>query len=158
MKSTPKLVMVLSVALVALLIGAVAFNVFAPAKELKLKVKWKPVAYTLGNPVPDPWSAEIFFAPLRDLNEIDESTLLLEGMYSPSGTPSIMSSSPPRMSVPFDGNDVIRAVLAKAPHLEPGFTYHIYLTISGYLKSEYGGNAFSGEGAVNLVIPELPPP
>ena len=155
---TAKIIVITAAILATLLIGAIAFNVLAPAGQLKLKVKWRPVSYTLGNPLPDPWYAEIFFSPLRDLNQIDTSTLLLEGMYAPSGTPTIMNSSPPRMSVPFDGNDVIRAVLSKMGHMAPGYTYHISLTISGYLKAEYGGNLFSGDGAINLVIPELPPP
>ena len=144
--------------LVTLLVGAVALNAIAGDKALKLKVKWRPVTYTLGNPPPDPWHAEIFFAPLLPLEQIDTSTILLEGMYSPSGTPTILATSPPRMSVPFDGDDVLRAVLAKAPHLEPGFTYHISLTITGNLKTEYGGTPFSGDGAVNLIIPEISPP
>lgn len=154
----PKTLTLISLAILAsLLIGAFAFDAFG-AKELKLKVKWRPVAYTLGDPVPDPWDAEIFFAPLRDLSEIDTSTILLEGMYSPSGTPTILGSSPPRMSVPFNGNDVIRAVLSKADHMEPGYTYHISLTITGNLKPEYGGNPFSGDGAINLVVPDVSPP
>jgi hypothetical protein len=154
---TTKLIIATAI-LATLLIGAIALNTFAADKTLKLKVKWKPVSYTLGNPVPDPWYAEIFFAPLRDLNQIDTSTLRLEGIYLPSGTPTILNSSPPRMSIPFDGNDVIRAVLMKTEHMAPGFTYHIYLTISGNLKPEYGSTAFTGDGAINLVVPELPPP
>ena len=154
---TTKLIIAIAI-LTTILIGAIALNTFAADKTLKLKVKWKPVSYTLGNPVPDPWYAEIFFAPIRDLNQIDTSTILLEGMYTPSGTPTILNSSPPRMSIPFDGDDVIRAVLMKAEHMAPGFTYHIYLTISGNLKPEYGSTPFTGEGAINLVIPELPPP
>jgi hypothetical protein len=154
----PKTLTLISLAILAsLLIGAFAFDAFG-AKELKLKVKWRPVAYTLGDPVPDPWDAEIFFAPLRDLSEIDTSTILLEGLYSPSGTSTILGSSPPRMSVPFNGNDVIRAVLSKADHMEPGYTYHISLTITGNLKPEYGGNPFSGDGAINLVVPDVSPP
>ena len=155
---TTKLTVITMTILASLLIGAIAFNVLAPAKELKLKVKWRPVLYILGNPVPDPWNAEIFFAPVRNLNEIDTSTLLLDGMYLPSGTPTILATSPPRMSVPFDGNDVIRAVLSKMGHMAPGYTYHITLTISGYLKPEYGGNPFSGDGAINLYIPDVSPP
>ena len=154
----PKTLTLISITILAsLLIGAFAFNAFG-AKDLKLKVKWRPVAYTLGNPVPDPWDAEIFFAPLLDLNEIDTSTILLEGLYSPSGTPTILETSPPRMSVPFNGNDVIRAVLGKLDHMEPGYTYHISLTITGNLKPEYGGNRFSGDGAINLVVPDVSPP
>ena len=145
----------ISIAILAtLMLGAYAFNAFS-AKDLKLKVKWRPVYYLLGDPVPPTWNAEIFFAPLRDLNEIDPSTILLEGMYSPSGPAIILRGSPPRMAVPFDGNDVIRAVLSKAGHMAPGYTYHISLTITGNL---YGGTPFSGDGAINLEVPGNSPP
>jgi len=152
-----KIAIVSAAILVTLLIGIFAFNALAPAKDLKLKVKWRPVTYTLGNPVPPTWNAEIFFAPVRNLNEIDTSTLRLEGIYPPSGTPTILSTSPPRMRVPFDGNDVLRALLGKVSHMAPG-TYQIFLEITGNLKPEYGGTAFSGSGGINLVVPDVSPP
>jgi hypothetical protein len=157
MKSTSKFALAVSIALVALLAGAIAFNVLAPPGQLKLKVKWRPPNYILGNPTPDPWVAEIFFAPSRDLNQIDESTLLLEGMYAPSGTPYLLSGNPPRLAVPFSGPIVLRALLENAPHMAPG-EYHILLEVSGNLKPEYGGTAFSGEGAINLIVPMPLPP
>jgi hypothetical protein len=156
MKST-KLAIAVSIALALLLVGAFAFNALAPAGQLKLKVKWKPVEYIMDNPPPDPWIAEIYFAPLRDLNQIDTSTILLEGMYTPSGTPYILNSSPPRMAVPFNGADVLRALLANTPHLAPG-EYRILLTITGNLKAEYGGTPFSGDGGINLLVPDVSPP
>jgi len=152
-----KIPVILAALVVTLLVGAVAFNIFAPAEQLKLKVKWRPVTYTLGDPVPNPWTAEIFFAPIRDLNEIDTNTLILEGMYAPSGTPYLLQSSSPRMAVPFDGDDVLRAIVTKASHMTPG-TYQIYLEISGNLKTEFGGTPFTGSGGINLVVPEVFPP
>jgi len=157
LKPTPKFAIVVSIALVLLLVGAVAFNTLAADKALKLKVKWKPVNYVLDNPPPDPWIAEIYFAPLRDLNEIDTSTLLLEGIYTPSGTPYLLSGTPPRLAVPFDGADVLRALLSNAPHMAPG-EYRILLTITGNLKTEYGATPFSGDGGINLVVPDVSPP
>lgn len=151
-------VTLLSVTILAiLLIGVVAFTAFSATKDLKLKVKWRPPTYTLGNPLPNPWNCEIFFAPARDLNEIDTNTILMEGLYPPSGTPYLLSGAPPRLAVPFSGYDVITALLSKSPHLAPG-TYHILLQISGNLKPEYGGNAFSGEGGIDLVVPDPSPP
>ena len=157
MKPTPKFAIAVSIALVLLLVGAVAFNVLAPPGQLKLKVKWKPVNYILNDPPPNPWIAEIYFAPLRDLNQIDTSTLLLEGMYTPSGTPYLLSGTPPRLAVPFNGADVLRALMSKTPHLAPG-EYRISLEISGNLKTEYGGTAFSGTGGINLLVPPISPP
>jgi hypothetical protein len=152
-----KIVIISAAILITLLAGVAAFNALAPAGQLKLKVKWRPVTYTLGNPVPDPWNAEIFFAPLRDLNQIDPTTLRLEGIYPPSGPVEILNSSPPRMRVPFAGADVLRALLSKVAHMAPG-TYQIYLTITGNLKTEYGGTAFSGSGGIDLIVPEPSPP
>ncbi|HKZ93490.1 MAG TPA: hypothetical protein VJ249_02760 [Candidatus Bathyarchaeia archaeon] len=152
-----RLALISAVALVALLAGAIAFNALAPPQELKLKVKWRPPNYMLGNPAPDPWIAEIFFAPSRPLEQIDPNTLLLEGIYSPSGTPYLLRSSPDRMAVPFDGDDVLRALLTKAPHLAPG-EYRILLQITGNLKPEYGATPFSGDGGINLIVPDVPPP
>ena len=143
--------------LVTLLVGAFALNALAPAKDLKLKVKWRPPTYTLGTPLPTTWIAEIFFAPIRDLNEIDTTTLKLEYTYTPSATPYLISGNPPRLAVPFHGYDVINAIMSETTHMTPG-TYQIWLTISGNLKAEYGGNPFSGEGAINLVVPDPSPP
>jgi hypothetical protein len=152
-----KIVAISAAILVVLLAGAIAFNTFGAVKDLKLKVKWRPVTYTLGNPVPDPWNAEIFFAPALDLNQIDPNTILMEGTYTPSGTPYLLSGTPPRMAVPFYGYDVLRALLSKTSHMAPG-TYHIYLEITGNLKPEYGGTPFTGSGAIDLVVPDVSPP
>jgi len=152
-----KIAIIAAAILVTMLVGAFAFNALAPAKELKLKVKWRPPTYTIGNPLPDPWNAEIFFAPIRDLNEIDITTLKLEDGSTPIGTPYLLSGNPPRMAVPFDGDDVINALLSKTTHLAPG-TYQIYLGVTGNLKPEYGGTAFSGSGPIDLIVPEPSPP
>jgi hypothetical protein len=42
--------------------------------------------------------------------------------------------------------------------MEPGYTYHVSLTITGNLKPEYGATPFSGDGAINLVVPDVSPP
>lgn len=84
----PKILTLISLTILAtLLIGAFTLNALAPKPELKLKVKWKPAAYTSDSWAPDPWIAEIYFAPPRPVTDINPSTLLLEGMYSPSATP-----------------------------------------------------------------------
>jgi len=152
-----KIAIISAAILVTMLAGAFAFNALAPPKELKLKVKWRPPTYTLGDPLPQPWNAEIFFAPIRDLNEIDPNTLKLEDGSDPIGTPYLLSGNPPRMAVPFSGSVVINALLSKTTHLAPG-TYQIYLGVKGNLKPEYGGNAFSGSGPIDLVVPDPSPP
>lgn len=138
---------------VALIAGALIINATG-VKPLKLKVKWKPVEYPLDGPPADPWNAEIYFSPPRDLSEIDPSTLLLEGMYTPTADP-YMATAKPRLVVPFNGNDVVAAVMAKAPHMAPGTEMRIWLEITGAL---YDGTTFAGEGGINVIVPETPPP
>ena len=143
-----------SLALLAtLLLGAVAINVIS-AKDLKLKVKWRPPDYYLDNLPPDPWNAEIFFAPPRDLSEINTATIKLEGLYEPESTPYI-SLRTSRLVVPFDGFDVLTALLLKVGHMVPGGEYHVDLEITGELND---GTPFAGSGAINLLVPETPPP
>jgi len=134
--------------LATLLLGAFALNAFS-AKELKLKAKWKPAAYTTDSWAPDPWLAEIYFAPPRPVEEINPSTILLEGMYSPS-TPPYHHPIRERLVVPFYGWDVVAALYTKAPHMTPG-TYMVWLEITGNLNT---GEFFSGSGCINMTIPE----
>jgi len=139
--------------LASLLLGAVAFTVLSAPQELKLKVKWRPVNYVFGNAPPDPWIAEVYFAPLRPVDEIDPSTIRLEGTYTPSG-PTYEVGTPPRLAIPFNGNEVLRALLIKAPHMAPG-EYRILLEITGALDD---GTPFRGSGGINLIVPENSPP
>lgn len=144
----------LSITLLAsLLIGAIALTMVSAPTALKLKVKWKPVNFVLDNPPPDPWNAEIYFAPARPLDEIDTTTLRLEGTYAPESDP-YPSAIKPRLVVPFDGYDVLEALLLKAGHMAPG-EYRVWLEITGQLTD---GTPFEGKGGINLLVPENPPP
>jgi len=150
----PKTLTLISIALLTtLMLGAVAVNVFSAPPELKLKAKWKPATYTMDNNPPDPWNAEIYFAPPRTLTDIDPSTLLLEGLYSPE-SPPYPHAFKDRLVVPFDGYDVLSALLPKLPHLQPG-TFEIFLEITGRL---YDGRSFRGTGSITVTVPEPPPP
>ncbi len=136
-----------------LVIGAVVVSIVSAPPKLKLKVKWKPPDYLLDNPVPDPWNAEIYFAPPQDLSQIDPATLRLEGLYEPESDPYMSPSG--RLVVPFDGYDVLSALLLKVGHMAPGAEFRVDLEITGEF---YDGTQFAGEGGVNLLIPEIPPP
>lgn len=145
----------LSLALLAsLLIGAIAITVLsAPPKELKLKVKWTPRNYVYLGSVSDPWNAEVSFAPPRTFDDINASTIRLENFYEPTDDPYV-SERTARLIIPFYGGDVVAALLSKAGHLTPG-EYRIYLEIRGELDD---GTPFSGEGGLNLIVPDTPPP
>jgi len=151
MKTKTATILIVTI-LASLLVGTFAINAFS-IKELKLKVKWKPVSYALSGPVPDPWQVELYFAPARPVEEVDPSTLLLEGMYEPVS--SYLHPNKPRLVACFDGYDVLNAILIKAGHLMPGRDYRVWLEISGFL---HDGTPFSGEGGVILEVPEISPP
>ena len=138
-----------TIAIVAtLLVGAFAFNVLAPAKDLKLKVKWKPNAVILDTTIPDPWRAEVYFAPPEDLTQVNPSTVRLDGIYTLESAPYVTVSS--RLALPFHGYDVLSAIWPHIPHMAPG-SYRVGLEITG---SMYDGRAFSGTGYINATVPE----
>ncbi len=139
--------------LTTLLLGAVAINVLSQPKELKLKVKWKPNEFTMDGYVPDPWIAEVFFAPPRGFSDVDPSTILLEGMYTLQSDPYVTFSGR-RLALPFNGYDVLMALLVKAPHMAPG-TYEISLEITGNL---YDGTPFRGSGSIDITMNSDPSP
>lgn len=151
---TRKLTLLSLTILATLLIGTFAFTVLSAPPVLKLKVKWKPATYILGDTAPsDPWNAEIYFAPPRPLTDVDTTTLLLEDTYSPEAPP-YPHPSKDRIIVPFHGDDVVDALLSKLPHMAPGI-YVVPLEVSGRLTD---GRSFRGSGTITLTYPEFPPP
>ena len=150
---TRKLTILYLALLITLVLSVVAITASAK-KPAKLKVKWRPPNYVLDNMPPDPWNAEVFFAPPRDLGEIDTATVLLEGLYTLESAPYLTEKTS-RLVLPFDGYDVLAAVLLKGGHMMPGQEYRVYLEITGEFND---GTPFAGEGGINLIIPEIPAP
>lgn len=147
---TRTITLIASGIIVALLLGAFAINVFAPAKDLKLKVKWKPNTILLDTGYPNPWIAEVYFAPPENLAQVNTASVRLEHTYAlpPGSVPYITNSS--RLALPFDGYDVLSAIWAKMTHMTPG-EYRVGLEITGNMLD---GRAFSGTGYINATIPE----
>jgi len=139
--------------LATILIGAFAFNALSAPPTLKLKVKWKPATYTLSDPVPNPWNAEVYFAPPRTFIDVVLDSFVLEGTYS-CVAPAYPHPLKDRLIVPFDRDEVVEALLSKMPHMGPGI-YIIYLEVSGQLID---GRLFSGRGSITFTYPEFPPP
>ncbi|TET18872.1 hypothetical protein E3J74_08825 [Candidatus Bathyarchaeota archaeon] len=150
---TRRLTVLSLILLAALLVGAIAINATA-AKTLKLKVKWKPPDYLLDSNPPDPWNAEMWLTGDHDFTEIDPTTIWLEGIYSPEYDP-YPSENKPRLVVPFDGYDVLIALMLKVGHMVPGGEYRVYLEITGELND---GTPFAGKSGISLLIPENPGP
>jgi len=133
--------------LTTILLSAGAILVFSQGDEVRANVAWDPSSYSTDQPLPDPWNAEIWLTGGHTRDEIDTTTILLEGMYTPSADP-YPAVHGPRLIVPFAGSDVYEALLSKLPHTEPG-RYRIALEITGNL---YDGTPFRGSGTIRLEI------
>lgn len=150
-----KLTVLLSVILTTLLIGTFVINMVGSEQALKLKVRWRPCTYTIRKytqespPLPDPWKAIVCLRtwPPRRATEIDPRTILLEGKYRPESAPYPILRRL-MLVLPFDGYDVLKALMTKVPHLAPG-QYRICLVITGRL---YDGTPFRGSGTITLKV------
>lgn len=151
----PKTLALISLILLVAIIGTGTFAALS-APDVKANVKWDPKSYTWDG-VPPPWNAEISLTGGHKRHEIDTSTILLEGTYSP-GTP-YNATHGPRLILPFDGLDVKAAIEPYLPwHMGvvmPG-RYRIELEITGNLLPEYGGELFRGTGVITVTVPESP--
>jgi hypothetical protein len=147
----------ISIAILAtLMIGAVVFQSIAQTSALTINVRFDPKSYEWDGAPPTPWNAEIWRQKVQD--RADYSTIRLEGIYAPVATPYAALHGP-RLICPFSGDDVKAILFNKLPShmgmLLPG-TYKVTLTVSGFLKPEFGGDPFEGDGTI--VVTVLPPP
>jgi hypothetical protein len=153
---TWKLTLISLTILASLVLGAFVFEVFSAGKTARVKAWFYPRTYTLDNPVPEPWNVELRFAPPRSVDEVDTSTILLEGRYSPSSEPYDRKNV---VVVPFDGYDVLEAAILKLVHmgpLTPG-SHQVFLEVTGLLKD---GTPFNSgmSGCIIVFVPDCPPP
>ena len=151
---TSKLLLVSASILAALMLGVVFLQV--PAQSaLTINVAWNPKSYMWSDLPPNPFNAELWRQKVQ--TTLDPSTILLEGLYSPSA-PAYNATHGPRLVVPFNGADVKAALYAKLPThmgmLIPG-TYKIQLVITGQL---YTGETVQGDGPITVTVPSPPPP
>jgi hypothetical protein len=58
---TSKITLLYATVLVSLMIGAFALNLGYSPWTPPLYVSWNPSSYTIGDPVPDPWTASLFY-------------------------------------------------------------------------------------------------
>ena len=127
----PRILTLLTLTLLAsLLVGAFVVQVFSRPKRARVKGRFYP--RTWSEVTPTTWNIELGFAPKRSVEEINASTILLEGLYSPSFDPYDRKN---RVVVPFHGYDVIAAAFQKLGHMGlvgPG-SYLVYLEVSGKL-------------------------
>jgi hypothetical protein len=154
----PKKLTLISLVLLATILAGTGAIIALSATDIKANIKWLPKSYLWDNSPPDPWLAELQLTGGHHVDEINASTILLEGLYSPSGA---LYPAPhgPKVMVPFDGSDVKAAIDPKLPWhmgvLMPG-KYRIDLEITGNLQIAYGGDSFRGTGVITVTIPESP--
>jgi hypothetical protein len=134
--------------LAVITLGGSVFLALSQGEEVKAKVAWNPKRYTLDTAVPDPWNAEIWLTKGHKREEINTTTILLEGIYKPSADP-YPAERGPRLIVPFSGEEVLTALLTKLPHMTSG-RHRIPLEITGLLLD---GTPFRGVGYIKLTVP-----
>jgi hypothetical protein len=142
--------------LIALMgLGVFVIEVYSP-RAARVKAWFYPRTHTLDNPPPQPWNVDLKFSPPRTVDEIDTSTILLEGRYSPSAEPYNHPRVRSRVVVPFDGYDVLEAAILKTGHMTPG-SHTVFLEITGQLKD---GTPFNtgGSGVIVIFVDDFPPP
>ena len=148
---------ILSLTLLATLVLTIfVIEVFSPPK-VKAKARFYPRTHTLDTP-PATWNADLSFSPKRSADEIDASTIRLEGVaVELAAEPYDHLQKKSRVVVPFHGYDVLWIALLKAGHMAPGSANLIFLEVTGQLKD---GRPFSTgmSGCIVIFVPELPPP
>jgi len=150
----PRKLTMLSVTLLAsLVLGIFVVDVLSKPPRARVKGRWYPRTWTDGTSVAQPWNIELGFAPPRSVDEINTSTILLEGLYSPSEEPYDRKN---RVVVPFDGFDVLAAASHASGHMTPG-SHLIYLEVTGELTD---GTPFSTgmSSVIVLFIDNFSPP
>jgi len=151
----PKRLTLISLILLGTILASTGAIIALSANEIKAKVKWLPKSWGWDGTPPSPWDAELSL-PSYTPDQIDTTTILLEGTHSPSATP-YPSGHGPKMIVPFNGWDVKAAIATKLPeHMGifiPG-RYRIELELSGYLLPAYGEEPFRGIGIITVTVPE----
>ena len=156
---TWKLTLIYLTLLVVLSLGILVVEVQPAPPRARAKAYFYPRTFLLDGP-PDTWEAWLHFSPKRTAEEINASTILLEGIYPPSADPYDHPKQP-KVVVPFDPHDIMDVAILKLYHngepLEPGSGYLVTLEITGLL---IGGTPFSTgmSGSIVLFIPDLPPP
>jgi hypothetical protein len=151
---------IISVALLATMVLGIFVNqALSPAPRLRAKAYFKPNTYDTSNPVPQPWLVWLHFAS-NDVSasQLDASSILLEGVYAPSGAPyDLPSKSASWVVVPFNGYDVLIAAITKIGHMTVGQSYMVFLTVTG---KTIDGTPFDtgSSGAVIIYDPEVSPP
>jgi len=144
----------ISLALLTIILVGASVIIVLSQKPVGAGIKWDPKGYTWDASTPPTWNAAISLrGGHKAQTELDVSSLMLEGLFSPSG-PGTNATHGPKLDVPFSGADVKAALYQHLPGhmgmLMPG-RYRVYLTITGTL---YTGEAVEGSGVIVVTVAE----
>ena len=152
----PKTLTLISLVLLATILAGTGALIALSANTVKANVKWDPKSWDWDGVPPNPWNAELALTGGHKVEELNTTTILLEGLYSPSA-PVYPAPHGPKVMVPFSGWDIKAAIAPKLPeHMGifiPG-RYRVELEVSGYLLPEYGEEAFRGISIITVTVPE----
>jgi len=134
------------------MLGVFAVDMGSAGKTARVKGFFYPRTYTLDmNSPPQPWNIDLKFAPPRSVDEIDTSSILVEGVPIPYGDPINHPKKRSRVVVPFDGDWLLGVVMSKLSHagpIVPG-AHLVTLVITGLLED---GKPFSTGGSCVIVV------
>ena len=146
----------------------IAFLPGTQAKVIKAGVVFDPHRVNLDSQMPPEVIAIIKLTGPYDVNQIDPSTILMEGYLPPLWTDirtliTDEGEEELRLVAGFDGSGVEAILWAKIYHLgittpNPHAPAKIGLDIAGNLLPEYDGTAFEGTGDLKCIIPLNNPP
>ena len=150
----------LSITLLTLmLIGAIVVEVGSAPPRVRVKGKFYPRTWTTG--LPDPWICELGFAPKRSVDELNLSTICINGVPI-SGFDEAPYDRKNRAVLPFRGWDVMAAIMSQIMpgHMTPTSGAHLVtLEVTGELNDE-AHTPFStgGSSVVVVFIDDVPAP
>jgi len=147
-------------AMLVLLIGVILASPGASTNTLIAEVPIiEPRPYDLGNPDELRVHVKLNISGESIVNQINASTVLLEG-FPPIST---WLSKQSEFIAEFDRHCAVAMIWGKIYHLgitvpKPWVPFKVPLTITGLLKDEYGGTAWAGTGEAKVLFPESSPP
>ena len=148
-----KLTLICLTLITSVTLGIFAVEMGSAGKTVRVKGFTYPRTYTLdNNKPPQPWNIDLKFAPPRSVDEIDTSSILVEGVPIPYGDPINHPKKRSRIVVPFDGDWLREVVMSKLSHagpIVPG-AHLVFIEITGYLVD--GETPFSTGGSCVIVV------
>jgi len=157
---TWKLTLICLTLITTVTLGIFAVEMGSAGKTARVKGFSYPRTHTLENPVPEPWNIDLKFAPPRGVDEIDTSSILLEGVRVDYADPYNHPKKRSRMVVPFDGYGVLDVVIKKLSHMGPIVpgSHLVFIEVTGLLADGVTPFSTGGSCVIVVFVPDNPYP